>query len=163
MVDRAVIHGSCIAVDGLGVLLLGAPGAGKSDLVLRLLDHQGSGISGRLRAAQLVADDQIVIERHGERLMASAPAALFGKLEVRGLGIVEAPAVPQALLALAVRLSDSSEIERLPDLGISRFDILGTSVPLILIDPEKPSAPARIRAALDHIPRDSKLIASQPG
>ena len=151
MVEQAIIHGSCIAVDGLGVLLLGAPGAGKSDLVLRLLDHQGSGISGRLRAAQLVADDQIVIERQGECLVASAPPPLSGKLEVRGLGIVKVPVIPHAPLMLAVRLTDSDEIERLPDLQISRFDILGTSVPLILIDPEKPSAPARIRAALDHI------------
>ena len=151
MVEQALIHGSCIAIEGQGVLLLGKPGAGKSDLVLRLLDHQGSGTSGRLRAAQLVADDQIAIERLGDGLVASAPPALSGKLEVRGLGIVTAPALSRTPLMLAVRLTAAAEIERLPELDVNRFDILGASIPLILIDPEKPSAPARIRAALDHI------------
>ncbi len=149
MADQAVIHGSCMAVDGHGVLLLGAPGAGKSDLALRLLDHQGSGTSGRPRSSRLVADDQVVIARDGDILIASAPAALAGKLEVRGLGIVSAPAVSHAPLVLAVRLTPAAEIERLPDLAQSLFDILGLAIPLILIDPEKASAPARIRAALD--------------
>lgn len=100
---------------------------------------------------RLVADDQVVINRQGDSLSASAPATLAGKLEVRGLGIVTVPAVRDAILALAVRLTPASEIERLPDLEASRFDILGATLPLILIDPEKPSAPARIRAALDHL------------
>jgi HPr kinase/phosphorylase len=151
MADVAVIHGSCVAIDGHGVLLLGAPGSGKSDLVLRLIDHHGSGTSGRLRAIRLVADDQVVITRHGNILVASAPAALAGKFEVRGLGIVTVPALADAPLDLVIRLTPASEIERLPDLETSRFDILGETRPLILIDPEKPSAPARIRAALDYI------------
>lgn len=151
MADLAVIHGSCVAVDGNGVLLLGAPGSGKSDLVLRLLDHHGGGTSGRHRAMRLVADDQVVITRQGNALLASAPAALAGKLEVRGLGIVAVPALAEAVLTLAVRLTPTAEIERLPDLETSHFDILGETLPLILIDPEKPSAPARIRAALDHL------------
>ncbi len=91
----------------------------------------------------------MVIQRDGEMLVASAPSSLAGKLEVRGLGIVSAPAVSHAPLVLAVRLTFAAEIERLPDLTQSRFDILGLTVPLILIDPEKASAPARIRAALD--------------
>jgi HPr kinase/phosphorylase len=151
MSEQAVIHGSCIAVNGHGVLLLGAPGSGKSDLTLRLLDHQGAGTSGRLRGAMLVADDQVVIRREGKILVASAPPALAGKLEVRGIGIVTAPAAHQVELGLAVRLTPAAEIERMPDLAGSRFDILGLSIPLILLDPEKASAPARIRAALDHI------------
>lgn len=151
MPDVAVIHGSCVAVDGHGVLLLGQPGSGKSDLVLRLIDHHGSGTSGTLRAIRLVADDQVVITRLGASLMASAPTALAGKLEVRGLGIVTVPAVAEVALDLVVRLTPAAEIERLPDLETSRFDILGETRTLILIDPEKPSAPARIRAALDHL------------
>ena len=151
MTDVALIHGSAVTVDGHGVLLLGAPGSGKSDLVLRLIDHHGSGTSAKLRRMMLVADDQVTIERHGEALVASAPQALAGKLEVRGLGIVTVPFQTKEVLHLVVRLTPASEIERLPDLETSRFDILGATLPLILIDPEKPSAPARIRAALDHI------------
>jgi serine kinase of HPr protein (carbohydrate metabolism regulator) len=85
--------------------------------------------------------------------MASAPAALAGRLEIRGLGIVDIPARPNVALRLAVRLTPAEEIERLPDLARARMDILGMAVPLVLIDPESASAPARIRAALDHLAR----------
>lgn len=150
MAEKTLIHGSCVSIGGAGVLLLGKPGSGKSDLVLRLLDHQGSGISDNVRGAQLVADDQVNVTLEDGMLLASAPEALAGKLEIRGLGIVPVPAVRQAALKLAVRLTPAADIERMPDLEKSLMDILGVRLPLILIDPEKASAPARIRAVLDH-------------
>jgi HPr kinase/phosphorylase len=151
MHDDALIHGSCVAIGDDGVLLLGVPGTGKSDLVLRLLDAEGAGISGVQRGTRLVADDQVAIHRNDNCLVASAPAPLSGKLEIRGLGIVEVDCLPDAILKLAVRLTPASEIERMPDLANARMDILGIGIPLVLIDPEKASAPARIRAALDVI------------
>lgn len=150
MTEEALIHGSCVSIGGSGVLLLGKPGSGKSDLVLRLLDHRGSGISDNVRGALLVADDQVSITLEEGKLTASAPAALAGKLEIRGLGIVSVPAVRQVELKLAVRLTPASGIERMPDLQKSTMEVLGEHIPLILIDPDKASAPARIRAALDH-------------
>ena len=149
MHEEALIHGTCLAIGGRGLLLVGKPGTGKSDLALRLIDQNGSGLSGTLREARLVADDQVAIHRRGGSLFASAPAALAGKLEIRGLGIAELPVVPEARLDLAVRLTPAAEIERLPDLGRSRMEILGLAVPLILLDPQSASAPARLRAALD--------------
>lgn len=151
MHEEALIHGCCLSLDGDGVLLLGAPGAGKSDLALRLIDQPGSGVSGHTRHARLVADDQIVIRRRNGRLVASAPPSLFGRLEIRGLGIVSLAAVPEAELKLAVRLTPSAEVERMPDLARSLMEILGLPLPLVLIDPASASAPARIRAALDHL------------
>lgn len=150
MADEALIHGSCVSIGGSGVLLLGKPGSGKSDLVLRLLDHRGSGISDNVRGALLVADDQVAIALEEGKLSASAPEQLAGKLEIRGLGIVSVPAVRQVELKLAVRLTPAEDIERMPDLQKSSMDILGVTIPLVLIDPQKASAPARIRAALDH-------------
>jgi serine kinase of HPr protein (carbohydrate metabolism regulator) len=151
MHDEALIHGTCLAIGEAGVLLLGKPGSGKSDLALRLIDGSGTGLSGVTRSARLVADDQVGIRKAGTTLIASAPAALAGKLEVRGLGIASVPAQQEAALRLAVRLTPAAEIERLPDLARSRMEILGIDIPLVLIDPESPSAPARIRAALDHL------------
>jgi serine kinase of HPr protein (carbohydrate metabolism regulator) len=151
MTEEALIHGSCVAIGGAGVLLLGKPGSGKSDLVLRLLDHLGSGISDTVRGALLVADDQVAVAIEDGRLSASAPGALAGKLEIRGLGIVSVPAVRQVELKLAVRLTPAQDIERMPDLQTSSMSVLGVNIPLVLIDPEKASAPARIRAALDHL------------
>lgn len=121
------MQASAAARDGAGVLLLGPPGAGKSDLVLRLI-HQGFA---------LVADDQVVIAGHH----ASSPPALAGLLEVRGLGIVRLPHVA-ATLVLAVRLARG---ERLPEPArLSELDL-----PLIDIDPACVSAPLRVAMALD--------------
>jgi serine kinase of HPr protein (carbohydrate metabolism regulator) len=153
MHEEALIHGTCLAIGGEGVLLVGRPGAGKSDLALRLIDQGGVGLSGRLREARLVADDQVVIRRVEGTLVASAPPSLQGKLEIRGLGIAELAVVAETRLRLAVRLTPTAEIERLPDLQSARMDILGIGVPLILLDPRNASAPARLRAALDQFVR----------
>lgn len=154
MHDAALIHGTCLAIGEDGVLLLGQPGSGKSDLALRLIDQPGGGLSGNMRGTRLVADDQVSIRRLGEGLIASAPAALAGRLEIRGLGIATLAALPQATLRLAVRLTPAPGIERLPDLAAARIDILGIALPLILLDPGQASAPARLRAALDQfVPR----------
>jgi len=154
MHEEALIHGTCLALDSAGVLLLGSPGSGKSDLALRLIDQPGDGLSGETRAARLVADDQVAIRRAGSTLIATAPAALAGLLEIRGLGLARLPALPEVVLRLAVRLTPAAEIERLPDLARARMDILGVGLPLILLDPLSASAPARVRAALDHfVPR----------
>src|SRR3954453_9015276 len=105
------IHGSCAARKGQGVLLIGEPGSGKSDLLLRLLDH----------GFELVADDRVDVE-HGE---ASPPATLAGLLEVRGLGIFRVPYVAPVPLALAVVLGRG---ERLP--GPARHSL---GIPLVTI------------------------------
>ena len=110
------------------MLLLGPPGSGKSDLVLRLLAH----------GFALVADDRVDIEDRTAR----PPAALAGLLEVRGLGLMRMGHAPQATIALAVTLG---EAERLPQ--PETYAPLG--VPLVRIDPQSCSAPQRVALALD--------------
>jgi HPr kinase/phosphorylase len=147
--SQIFLHGTCVSVSGAGVLILGEPGSGKSTLALRLIDEPGHGISGVLLRSEFVADDQVIVTRDQDRLMASAPATLRGKLEIRGLGIVTLATPPSAPLALVVKLRDHSAIERLPDPAI--FDILGIALPLVEIDAKQPSAPARLRAALNSL------------
>lgn len=120
------VHASCAARHGQGVLLIGAPGSGKSDLLLRLLD---SGFD-------LVADDRVDIEGNHAR----PPPSLAGLLEVRGIGIVRLPFQAPVPLALAVDLSRG---ERMP----SPAQTLG--LPLVAIDAALASAPQRVRLALD--------------
>src|SRR6185369_13552251 len=72
-------HASTVARDGRAVLIMGPSGSGKSDLALRLLD----------RGFSLVSDDQTLVRVDGGRLLASPPQTIAGKLEVRGVGIVE--------------------------------------------------------------------------
>jgi HPr kinase/phosphorylase len=123
------IHGSCASRGGGGVLLIGPPGAGKSDLLLRLL----------ARGFDLVADDQVAIVDG----VAYPGPALAGLLEVRGLGIVRLPHIASARLALAVELA--SPAVRLP--APARHDAL--DLPLTVIDPQAASAPERVAMALD--------------
>lgn len=149
MAEHTILHGSCLGVGDAGVLLLGPPGSGKSDLALRLIDQPGTGISGGVKSARLVADDQVVVRLEGGRLIASAPPVIAGRMEIRGLGLVALPHRAEVTLDLAVRLTNREAIERLPDMEKSRFEILGVTLPLILIDPASASAPARIRAAVD--------------
>ena len=68
-----------MASDGRAVMIVGPSGSGKSDLALRLLD----------RGFRLVSDDQTIVRRDGGRLLASAPPSIAGKLEIRGIGIVD--------------------------------------------------------------------------
>ena len=146
---EALVHGCCLSIGTAGVLLLGKPGSGKSDLALRLIDQPGSGISGEQKIARLVADDQVTIHLVEGRLVGSPPAVIAGRMEIRGLGLVNLPNAAEAVLTLAVRLSARETIERLPEMEQSRFEILGASLPMILVDANSASAPARIRAAVD--------------
>ena len=128
-----LVHATAVALDGEAVLLRGPSGSGKSDLALRLLDG----------GAQLVADDQTVLRRVGAHLLASAPAALCGLLEVRGVGILRVAAAGAARLALIVDLVPSSEVDRLPEMR--RETILGVSVPVFGLAAFEASAPAKLR------------------
>lgn len=134
------IHATAVALAGAGVLLRGASGAGKSDLALRLIDA----------GARLVADDRVDLAVEAGRLVARPPAALAGRMEVRGLGIVEVSWVAAAPLALVVDLVAPERIERMP--LPARAEYLGVSLPLLALAPFEASAPAKLRLALRAAP-----------
>ena len=133
------LHASTVAVDGRAVLLTGPSGSGKSDLALRMLD----------RGFTLVSDDQTIVRKEGDRLLASAPPNIAGKLEIRGLGIVDVERVDNMPIALIVELTNSL-IERLPDDSRER-PILGVKLPLVTIDALTASAPSKVALALDRM------------
>lgn len=149
---RILLHASCVALGDHGILILGPSGAGKSDLVLALIDQPGFGTGGQLIHGRLVSDDQTMIERRGEALIASSPKPIAGLLEIRGQGIVAVEPVAEAKLTLAVRLTSSDEIERMPEEDGRTTRIIGIALREIHIDPTKTTAAARIRAALTASP-----------
>ena len=132
------LHASCVALDGHAVLITGISGSGKSDLSLRLLD----------RGFTLVSDDQTIVRKAGGRLVATAPAAIAGKLEIRGVGIVEMETVTEVPVALIVELT--SDIQRLPDDSRER-PVLGVKLPLISVDAMTASAASKVALALDRL------------
>ena len=138
LLSSETVHASSVAMDGRAVLITGPSGSGKSDLALRLLD----------RGFTLVSDDQTIVRREGGRLIASAPPNIAGKLEIRGVGIVEMEAVKDTPVALVVQLT--SEIERLPDERRER-PVLGVNLPLVSVDALTASAASKVALALDRL------------
>ena len=132
------VHASCVAIDGRAILIAGPSGSGKSDLALQLID----------RGFTLVSDDQTIVRREGDRLVASAPPNIAGKLEIRGVGIVEMETEADVPVALVVQLT--SEIERLPDDRRER-PVLGVPLPLVSVDAMTASAASKVALALDRL------------
>lgn len=131
-----------------GVLIRGRPGSGKSELALRLIDAAGLGSGDTPLRGRLVADDQTLLMRGGNMLLASAPAALAGLIELRGQGILTMPHVASVPVSLVVDLRDRHEIERLPDERLLSTEIAGVTLPRIVLDQTQPAAPAIIRMIL---------------
>jgi HPr kinase/phosphorylase len=116
------LHASCVAVEGRGLLVLGASGAGKSALALRLI----------ALGARLVADDRTEVTALAGRLVARCPPALRGLIEARGIGLLRAPPLDSADIALVADL-DQTEDQRLPPQR--RITILGCEADLVLNAP----------------------------
>jgi len=131
------IHATCVAQDSNGILIRGPSGSGKSDLALRLIDG----------GCRLVADDRVDLSSRSGGLIAQPPKALAGLLEVRRLGIVRLPALPDAVVCLVVDLDEEVNAERLPE--PVTVELVGISVSLIRIEPFHASAAAKVRLALD--------------
>jgi len=146
------IYGTCVALSGLGVLLRGPSGSGKSDLALRLIDG----------GARLVADDQVELSLDAAgRVMAQAPRALVGLLEVRGIGILKFDTMAAAPVTLVADLSADDQVERLPE--IETCPLLDRAIRRMALAPFHASTPAKLRLAaarlaagtLEPVPRPS--------
>lgn len=130
-------HANCVVVDGVGVLLRGPSASGKSDLSLRLIDA----------GAQLVADDYTQLELRDGRVVASAPAAIAGMIEVRGIGLVKVSNIASAEIGVVIDLMASDSIERAPTPTVCTY--LGVQLPLYAVAALEPSAIVKVRLALD--------------
>ncbi|UWQ78795.1 serine kinase [Leisingera sp. S132] len=98
-----ILHASCVALEGQGLLITGTSGQGKSALALQLMAF----------GAQLVADDRVLVQLlHGE-LVASAPEPIRGLIEARYMGLLQAQIRSPVPVTALVDL-DEAETERLP-------------------------------------------------
>jgi serine kinase of HPr protein (carbohydrate metabolism regulator) len=130
-----MLHASCVAIEGLAVLIGGRSGSGKSDLAIRLID----------RGAQLVSDDYTLVRKEKDQLVATAPANISGKIELRGVGLLSFSPVQDVPVRLYVDIDLLPT--RLPEPGSTRL-IAGTRLPMIGLAALEASAPIKVEAAL---------------
>ena len=140
-----ILHAGLIALrdQGVwrGVLLRGAAGSGKSDLMLRAL----------AAGFRLVADDRALVWRSGDALFGRAPETVRGLIELRGLGVVREEALPLSQIALVVRCEAAGTVERMPE---AQFEThAGVVAPLLRIHALDASAPAKLGRALKRLGR----------
>lgn len=129
------VHASTVAIDGHAVMICGRPGSGKSDLALRLID----------RGAVLVSDDYTIVSRSGDRLVATAPETIRGRIEIRGLGLIEMPCVAGVPIVFMVVVD--APVPRMPEPDEKRV-FAGLPLPVVALAPFEESTPIKVEIAL---------------
>ena len=133
-----LVHATTVSLAGLGVIILGPSGSGKSDLALRLI---GEG-------AFLISDDQTDLFLRNARIWARAPETIAGLLEVRGRGIVACAVQTAGCLSLAVQLVQTPPV-RLPEPSFWQpGDAAWPRLPQISLEAREASAAAKVRITL---------------
>jgi serine kinase of HPr protein (carbohydrate metabolism regulator) len=130
------IHATSVVIDGRALLLSGRSGSGKSDLALRLID----------RGALLVSDDYTMLENRGGILFAAAPPQIAGKIEIRGIGLVDLACAKAAPVALMLMLDQQADRMPADQMAIIRLE--GVEIPTLPLAPFEASAPLKAEAAL---------------
>lgn len=130
-----LIHATAIAINHHGVLLVGPSGSGKSDLAVRLID----------RGAVLISDDAVCIGQSEQKPVLLAAPNIEGRIELRGVGIIEVQHTPKAAMRMVVKMIAPDE--RIPPENLCA-DIAGFTVPLVKIAAFESSAPLKVEYAL---------------
>ncbi len=115
----APIHASAFAYEGMGCLIIGESGTGKSRLLVEAIEL----------GARLIADDQVRLCAIHERLVASPLPTLEGVVELRGLGLIRrADVVHSHPIHLVLSLDATAEGERQPT--EEAYEFQGTRTPM---------------------------------
>ncbi len=135
-------HASAVLIGERAVVIRGPSGSGKSTLALALLHAAKSGL---LPYARLVADDRVkLFSAHG-RLLATAPEAIFGMIEARGLGIRRTDCETLAAVGLIVDLV-AEDGARMPEANACETKILGVKVPRLPVKKGEAAFPLLLAA-----------------
>lgn len=154
LAPRTSLHGDLLDVYGVGVLIIGESGIGKSECALDLI----------VRGHHLVADDMIEIKRRaGNILIGSGPELIRHQMELRGLGLISikdlfgvASVRYQKRIDLVVLLERWAEEKEYDRLGIKeeQHEVLGVKVPLVRL----PIAPGRNISILIEVAARNHLL-----
>ncbi|MGY9002070.1 MAG: HPr kinase/phosphorylase [Rhodospirillales bacterium] len=138
-----LVHGTCVEIDGTGILIQGPSGSGKSDLALRLIDT----------GAQLVSDDQTLLTETAGKLIASSPDTISGVMEVRGIGLIHVETQTEASIGVIIDLVNRDAVSRLP--VPNSKSLIDTApdirLPVYQLHAFDSSTPAKVRLAVQAI------------
>ncbi len=138
-----LFYGTCVALGADAVILTGPSGSGKSDLALRFIYQTPPELE-----PALVADDQIYVEARDGRVIAAPPPAIAGRIEVRGLGILDVPHRGEAEIKFIIHLTGGDHVPRLPPARLAQQTVCGIPVPVLVLSPFDASTPIKLRLAL---------------
>jgi HPr kinase/phosphorylase len=138
MSPDSTLHASCVVVGEAGLLIRGASGSGKSSLARQIvLEGERGG-----RFARLVSDDRVRVESRNGRVLASAVAAIAGRIEVRGMGLLTLPHEKAAVIRWVIDLAEDAP--RLPEPSEGSVALCGVLLPRI----ETPVEPGLAQSVL---------------
>jgi HPr kinase/phosphorylase len=127
----ASIHGCVVIVAESGVLIRGRSGAGKSLLACELIER----VTSAKRFAAFVADDRVWLKAAHGRLIARGAPAMAGVYESRGVGLLEAPFEPAAVIRLVVDIAERGKPPpRMPEAGGKYVALQGLELPRLALD-----------------------------
>jgi HPr kinase/phosphorylase len=157
LAPRTTIHGVLMDILGLGVLVIGESGIGKSECALDLV----------VRGHRLVADDVVELKCRAESfVLGSCPELTRHHMEIRGLGLINvqdlfgvASTRTSKRVELVVQLERWEAGREYDRLGVDdgRYDVLGVSIPMIRM----PVAPGRNVAMLVEVAARNQLLRSR--
>lgn len=140
MRDLGNIHGTTLNIKGLGCLIRGRSGSGKSLLALDLLSHYGEN-------AALIADDQTLLHLENDYLLATCPPALKGKIELYGRGIIDWPCIDQTKIDVIIDLVEI--LPRMAEENELTCQLFGHGLPRILVPERAIGDPAHQRMLIE--------------
>jgi HPr kinase/phosphorylase len=153
LAQRLQMHAVLLDVFGLGVLMVGESGIGKSECALELVD----------RGHRLVADDVVELKRIGADVIGTSPELTRDHMELRGLGVINVKDLygvssirPTARVELVVSLERWETGKEYDRLGLREesHEALGARLPLVRM----PVAPGRNIALLVEVAARNQLL-----
>jgi len=130
LAPKTALHACLLEIYGIGVLLLGESGIGKSEISLELIR----------KGHRLIADDRVNIAAVRGKLIGTCPESIYGMMEVRGIGIIDVARMfginslaKRSHIQLVISLVQFKPDEPMERVGMKtdRYEILGESIPLV--------------------------------
>lgn len=137
-------HCCVLSYNGKGIVIEGKSGAGKTSLLMSLLEHSDT----KGLKSYFVCDDQAILEERESSVIANAPDTIAGKIEIFGFGIIEHDYLPSTKIDLVVRLVSEEVLERMPENKLT--SLLSIIVPLIEVPERHEAQSVRIIEAYIH-------------